>query len=69
MNRISVFIRKYPWLAKIICKIFGCIYPEKKLPTDPLLIKMFPKEHEDPRVGAYVADLSKPCARCGENHE
>lgn len=53
-------------LAKIICKIFGHIYPLKKLLTPEYLKKMFPEDYKDPRVGAYIADTSKPCARCGE---
>ena len=52
-------------IKKLICKIFGCIYPEKKLPTPEYLIEMFP-EMKDPRMGAFVADLSKPCVRCGK---
>lgn len=53
------------FIKKLICIIFGHIYPEKKLPTPTYLIEMFP-EYKDPRTGAFVADLSKPCARCGK---
>jgi len=68
VSRILTFIREYQWLTKIVCKVFGCIYPLKKLPTEQYFIQMFP-EYKDPRLGAFVADLSKPCARCGEYHE
>ena len=53
------------FIKKLICKIFGHIYPEMKLPTPEYLIGMFP-EMKDPRMGAFVANLSKPCARCGK---
>ena len=50
---------KWEW----ICKLFGHIYPLKKLPTSEYLKEMFNISEEE---GAYVADTDKPCARCGK---
>jgi len=52
-------------INRLICKICGHLYPEKKLPTPEWLLKAFPEDYKDSRVGAFVADTSKPCARCG----
>lgn len=52
-------------LRIIWCNLFGCIYSEKKITNNSQLVEMWPDVYKDPRVGAYVADLSKPCHRCG----
>lgn len=49
---------KWKW----ICKISGCIYPLKRLPTPDYLKEMFNYSEGE---GAFVADTSKPCGRCG----
>lgn len=53
-------------INKLLCHFLGHLYPLKKLPTPQYLKDMFPRDYADPRVGAYEADTSKPCARCGK---
>ena len=56
-------------IKKLICKIFGHIYPLKKLPVPEYLKKSKRNPlgiDESIEEGAFVADTSKPCHRCGE---
>jgi len=46
-------------LTKIICTIFGHIYPSKKMEL-PKFIKDIA-----PDIKVFMADTSKPCHRCG----
>ena len=52
------------WLKILYCNLTGCIYPLKKLPT-PSYMKIHMSEGE----GAFSADTSKPCHRCGRYKE
>jgi len=52
-------------LAIMMCKVFGHIYPLKKLPNSDYFKMLNLQDFKDPRVGAFVADTSKPCHRCG----
>ncbi len=64
MNEIPV----YNW-RKILCKLFGCIYPLKKLPTPDYLknmYSMFNRFNMSKEEGAFIANTSKPCVRCGQ---
>ena len=45
-------------LARIICKIFGHIYPSKKVAIPTHIKKL------DPSIRVFMADTSKPCHRC-----
>ena len=56
-------------LAKIVCKIFGHIYPLKRLPLPEYLKKPRNPNGMDESIGegAFVADTSKPCHRCREH--
>ncbi len=46
-------------LTKIICKIFGHIYPSKEVAIPTHIKKL------DPTLELFRADTSKPCHRCG----
>lgn len=53
---------KWKW----ICKISGCVYPLKKLPIPDYLKSMFNRFNRSEEEGAFIADTSKPCGRCGK---
>lgn len=46
---------------KLLCKLFGCIYPLKKIVLPDHLRIPFGND-----VEAFEADISKLCARCEE---
>lgn len=59
---------KWKW----ICKISGCVYPLKKLPTPDYLknmTSMFNRFNRSKEEETCIADTDKPCVRCGKIEE